>query len=399
MNSNHLQLAAELLGVRDNTIKAFAVEDIFNDNNKIEGYICHNPDHRYGALVIFSVNNVEMPPQLIYCTPKLHYPFSTNDNGDRIYHLPKIWVFTTYVKIDGTNVNAYSYADSKGKRYVTFKSRLSPILKDTRFGDFYKMWGEMLKEFPNLKTPVEVLSGEYSFSFELYGYRNPHLIKYDIGLDTKFLFAVDQKNGRVCIPNDIPDQYNNHKHVHTYLCQNEGDARDLFVEVYNDYRDEAQKFNTILDDGMIKGTEGFVFYTKALDEDKWYLFKCKPEGVEDIHWDHGCIPFNSILATVLNLVEDCENMDDFTREGVVELLKEEFSEARIIESKIRIDKAYQQVRDKLIMRDRVIELWNNCVFDRNTKSEIMRFYSCHFGRNDMRKVYTTLRELNYGDIK
>ena len=73
MNNTHLQTASELLNVKSSTLTAFNVIDIFNNNNKIEGYICHNSDHRYGALVIFSVNDVEMPPQLIYCTPKLHY--------------------------------------------------------------------------------------------------------------------------------------------------------------------------------------------------------------------------------------------------------------------------------------------------------------------------------------
>ena len=76
--------AAQLLDVPETELQEFSVQDPYNDN-KLEGYLCRRGDHRYGAVVITKVNEKEVI-QRIFATPKLHYPFTTNPHGERIFH-------------------------------------------------------------------------------------------------------------------------------------------------------------------------------------------------------------------------------------------------------------------------------------------------------------------------
>ena len=97
-----IEIGAKLLDVKSEVLSEFEVEDTFNPGNRIAGVICRQSDHRYGALVITSVNGCDVTPQVIYCTPKLHYPFGSSDEGDRTYHWPKdIKRVEVYPKLDG----------------------------------------------------------------------------------------------------------------------------------------------------------------------------------------------------------------------------------------------------------------------------------------------------------
>src|SRR3990170_4609769 len=106
-----LSLATELIGLDEKWLQPFDVEDPFNDDLRLRGFLCQKPDHRYGALVITHVNDAETP-QLILATPKLHYPFGK----DGSFHFPPIKSIHLYEKLDGTNVFAYHYQDAKGRR-------------------------------------------------------------------------------------------------------------------------------------------------------------------------------------------------------------------------------------------------------------------------------------------
>jgi hypothetical protein len=80
--------AMQLSGLEAKWLHAFEVEDPFNDNLRLRGFLSQKPDHRYGALVLTHVGNAEAP-QLILATPKLHYPFGK----DGKFHFPPIKKF------------------------------------------------------------------------------------------------------------------------------------------------------------------------------------------------------------------------------------------------------------------------------------------------------------------
>jgi len=261
--------AATFLSVAETVLEEFSTIDPFNNNNALDGFICTQSDRRYGALLIWRVNGQETTPQAIYCTPKLHYPFDKFIDG-RKYKWPKFRSVVVYEKLDGTNILCYSYTDASGNRYVTFKTRLTPVLKASKFGDFKALWDEILAAHPEVRAPREVFSGEYTFSYELYGYRNPHLILYDVALEAKFLFAVKQSDATVCLPGQFSWHPLNHVQEAT------ANSKDDLVKLYETLREEAEAKNAKADDGTIRGTEGCVFYVFT-DAGELLQYKMKPD--------------------------------------------------------------------------------------------------------------------------
>src|SRR5258705_6945510 len=118
--------AAELLKVDPKFLQPFDTTDPFNEELRLEGCLCLRPDHRYGALALLRVAG-EPAPQTIYATPKLHYPFGK----DGRFHFPPITKLSIYEKLDGTNVLAFRYRDAQGQVRVSYKLRLSAVLRNS----------------------------------------------------------------------------------------------------------------------------------------------------------------------------------------------------------------------------------------------------------------------------
>jgi len=387
--------AAQLLNKKESDLKEFCEFDIFNNNNKIRGYICvSSSSHTYGTLVIFEVNDVRVVPQVIYATPKLRYPFDSKEDG-RHYHWPRFKAINVYDKLDGTNICAYSYADASGNRYVTYKTRLTPILRGGSFGDFAGMWQELLEAYPQLKLQnVEnVLDGSFALSFELFGGRNPHLIQYHVPLDFRLLFGIRQEDHAIILPSFWEEfNLNHNENVATF----KGNA-DI-TAFYEKQREEAQAHNKEAADGTIEGTEGFVFYVTD-EHDIVHMFKCKPEMVEAIHWKSDMIPMGSIVTTVINAVEDyqvSEGEDLYKSEQffnhIVTLLKEEFTDAQIEKSHDRIKHGLMKGVDKLFLQQ-AVESALSKIDLRGTKNEVMRQMSQFFDRSQMTRVYNAMRDM------
>jgi hypothetical protein len=384
--------AANLLGRKESDLKEFCDNDPFNPGNQIRGYICMHANHCYGALVIFEVNGQPTHPQVVYGTPKLHYPFQNKDEG-REFHWPKFKAVTVYEKLDGTNILAYSYADVNGKRYVTFKTRLTPILRSGNFGDFCGMWQEILEVYPQIQNVSNVLDGTFALSFELYGGRNPHLIKYNILLDFRLLFGIRQSDWAIMLPG-LWVEHDIHVNKPKEIFKNS----ENIIEFYEKHRDTAQLYNKINEDGSIDGVEGFVFYA-TLEDGNNAMFKCKPEMVEAIHWKSDMIPMGSIVTTVINSIEDYEvaqGEDLYQSETffnhIIELLKEEFTDAQIEKSHDRIKHGFHKGLDKLFLQQMVEEALKKVNLS-GTKNEVMREMSQFFDRSQMTRVYNAMRDM------
>ncbi len=74
VDTQSVTVATQLIGLDAKWLQPFDVEDPFNNNLRLRGFLCQKPDHRYGALVITHAGEAVVP-QLILATPKLHYPF------------------------------------------------------------------------------------------------------------------------------------------------------------------------------------------------------------------------------------------------------------------------------------------------------------------------------------
>jgi len=366
-----IEKAAELLDVKENEFKEFEQEDTFNDNI-LKGVICRRSDHRYGTLILFQINE-EKTEQIIYCTPKIKYPFDRNGN----YRWPKaIDELRAWSKLDGTNICAYHY-EYKGKDYVTYKTRLKPVMANSKFGQFCSMWKELLDSQDWIEKLINN-NPDYNLSFELYGSRNPITIKYEIALATSFLFGIRRTDSAIKPPSEFKSSVD----FKTPL------SFSMFGENSTiKYQNLREVFNLENTDEL--RTEGAVFYAHINGDPSWKLFKCKPEQIEAIHWANGGISRNALWTTAINTFED---IDEPTIEDYKELLKEEFTENQINKSINRVIKNFDIAKNHMKLVWKVNSAWieaRQAGFDINhDKIGTMRFLSQFFDKKDMSKVGT-----------
>lgn len=382
--------ASQILGVESKVLREFEVLDLYNPPNILKGYLCMQSDNLYGTLVIYSVNGlIPSNPQIIYGTPKLHYPFHMSAIGTRIYNWPKFNRVKAFEKYDGTNILSYSYRDFMGKRYCTFKTRLTPIVRcvDTDSVNFKVLWDEILGKYPELRAPEAVMSGEYAFSYEMYGYKNPIVVMYNEPIEASFIFAVKQSNGEI----EPPEKFKHTKIINKCLA-NAGSDKDL-TKLYEAMREQARAKILIQDDGAIYGCEGAVLYVFA--EEKWQMFKVKPDVIEQIHWAGDSVDYHSIVSTARNALENI-SVDELTTLFVVTLLKEEFSDIQIEKSRVRIGKAIKAVKDHVYFLTFVRKIYDNCPdINKGDKGTLMRYFSQYCQKNQMRPVFTALKEMGF----
>lgn len=376
--------SASILQAYPSTLDAFSVKDNFNEGNTIEGVICNQSGHTYGAMVIWKVNGADVEPRRVYCTPKLYYPFVNGSLSGRKYRFPKYKAIRVYEKLDGTNICQFFYKDHSGTYYTTYKTRLNPMVENRKTKNFGDMWKEMLAEYPEIEAIPEELYDHFSFSYELYGNRNIHLVRYETDLDVRPIFAVNQADASIHTPDDKWGLRKDSEPVAIF--GNDADIIRLYEKMRDKARSESRK-----EGDLIAGSEGYVFYVLTPD-DKWVMYKCKSELVENRHWVSDQIPKSIIIPTVWNALE---TEDELTREKIMELLLEEFDENVVSKSVPGIDSCIEYVRNKIAFREKVMNFYTEHHLDINKdKGRAMRFFSQHFPKEEMKNVFTTLTELN-----
>lgn len=368
--------AAKLLEVKEDELFTFSTTDSFNNDNLLEGVICRKSDHRYGALVIFKINNEETE-QIIWATPKLEYPF---DRAGK-YHWPDCQEILYYEKLDGTNICSYRYLYQE-KSYTTYKTRLTAVVKDSGFSDFKSMWEEYYNENPWVKKVIDT-NFLHNLSFELFGSRNPITIQYYFPLEVNLLFAVDRTKPVVIPPSKL------HLHEDTKLPRRYSFIQDddsNLTDVYNGFRAKASEKNK---NSLL--TEGYVMYANTGDP-SWKMFKAKPEEIEKIHWTaSGVLPKNSLFTTGMNTFE---SFDEPKLENFLELLKEEYPQELLTKNTFKIQKVWVEVCVRIEFIKSVNTVWKLAIaegFDvTKDKRETMRFVSQHFPKSIMSKVGTVI---------
>ena len=320
-------------------------------------------------MLITAINNdpVEI---FVFSTPKLDYPFDRNDK----WNFPKAQEIRIYDKLDGTNIIAYSY-EYKDKRFITYKTRLSPIVKNSgRFGPFQDMLREMLQTY-NGDIEAIVKEGRYNVSFELFGARNKHLILYDIPLELTLLFYIDAQNGNILPPNTIQNNLKTPDQI-TF------DKNSNYVQLYKWLQEEDDKKIEKTEMGM-KGSEGKVWYMK-LETGKWIMYKMKPHAVEEIHWTGG-LGKNVIRATAWNVLE---NHSEITFARVKELLLETFIENDIDGKRDFIEEIIKEINETFEFEAKVLEEYQRIrISIWQDKANVMRAISPKFPKNKMKYVY------------
>ena len=336
VDAHALALATEIIGLDEKWLQPFDVGDPFNDDLRLRGFLCQKPDHRYGALAITHVGDAETP-QLILATPKLHYPFGK----DGSFHFPPIKTIHLYEKLDGTNVLAYRYQDGDAQWRLTYKLRLSPTLRNSRWGPFLDMWRELLQAHPTIPQLVE--ANGCHISFEMYGARNAHLVVYENDLAVAVLFGV-MRDASV-IPLHKLDMLG----VPGTSLFGQIAAGEDAVAKYAEIRARIEQRNRPTEDDKLTGIEGTVWYVEE-PGGRVTLWKCKPESVEAIHWALG-VNKKAVIATCWNFLE---TSDDLSYETLLPMLAEDY-ELRDIEAfRPHIEDCIRQVQNEFEFKERVL---------------------------------------------
>jgi len=352
--------------------RAFEAQDPFNPGNIVTGYIHMTGHLSYGMLYITHVNGEECE-QKIWATPKLSYPFGYSEDGEREYKWPDFTKILSTTKLDGTNVCAFKYSDAKGKKYVSYKTRRTPFMGD----DFIDLWNECLGMW-NIVVPDGM-----NLSFEMWGYKNPHLIKYDTPLEATLLFGI--KPMGLIVPADMID-------VDCPKVGGELTEGDDLNELYESDEEEMEEDLEVTDEYII-GDEGHVWY--LLDDDGHaVMMKVKPKSVRDVHWNplrNSGIPNHCIASTVINSFEETDVPD---ADLICELLAEEFEEWMIEKSRHRIEKVLAGILVKRKFKKQIIEEYREHGFDiYKDKRTCMRWFGQKYGGKAGADIYNILVSL------
>ena len=358
----------------------FEEVDVYNPQNTLKGYVNRRQGQLYGSLWITHVNGKKCE-QLIYSAPKQHYPFDKDKN----WKFPECDYIELYEKLDGTCIISYVYKDANDDVYLTYKTRLRPFLGTGRYGNFFELWNEMLKKYPEI---TDYTFDEYhNCVFELYGKRNKILIDYDIPLDTELIFTINASNGHIYSPNnsvvadDIP--------ILEQQIQKIPIVNDELEISYQDYQLMLEK-NLIIDEEnhIMKGAEGLVWY--FIKDGNAIQIKNKPPSVLKYHWSGDAIPYESIYTTVINAFE---NFDEPDYPDVAGLLKEEFDDDKIEKSRTRINKILGRVLFDKKFQYTLAEDYRKHGFDINKdKVACMRWFGKNYPKSEAHRIYNLLRQ-------
>jgi len=373
VDAQSVSIATELIGLDAKWLQPFDVQDPFNNNLRLRGFLSQKPDHRYGALAITHVAEAEMA-QLILATPKLHYPFGK----DGSFHFPPIKRLHLYEKLDGTNVFAYRYRDLEGQWHQTYKLRLAPTLRNSRWGAFLDMWQELLQRHPMI--PQLVAANDCHMSFEIFGARNTHLVVYERDLSVAALFGV-RRDASV-----VPLYKLNLLDVPSAPLFGEIVAGEDPVAKYAEIRAQMEKRNRPTEDDKMTGIEGTVWYVEE-HEGRVSLWKCKPESVEAIHWALG-INKTAVIATCWNFLETSDHLN---YETLLPLLAEDYEPRDIEAFRPHIEECISHVEHEFEFKERALEEYDKLgVSIHADKATAMRALSKHFPRGEMKKVYAII---------
>lgn len=357
--------------------RSFIETDPFNPQNTLVGKICHEQGEEYGKVILTQVNDQECY-QVIHSTPKMYYPFNKQGN----FYFKKLSTpAIAYVKYDGTNIIGYSYF-YHGNQYVTYKTRLNPVLKSGRFGNFYDMWCEILQKYPQISQII--LEENVNLSFELYGILNKILIIYPFRLDIRLLFGITTNNHII-----LPERFSKHK-IPIAERYSEFKVNTNFVKTYNDLRDKLEKLNEVRSNSEIVGLEGLVIYQLTEDATTWKQWKLKPESIFKIHTKPG-ISKKDIMITCYNTLENID-IDGITFEVVKNLLLEEYTENEIIRNEYKIKQVIKEVKEELRLRHAIITTYKDLNLSiKKDKAHTMRTLSRYFPNSKMGYVYTVVK--------
>ncbi len=356
------------------------------------GYLCRQESERLGTLALTQVEGRERL-EFIAGMPKVPYPYQ-RDRHDQVQLVipipPRATDARFTLKLDGTCILFYALRDEEGTVLeVIPRTRLQPVLKPSRWGD----WNALLAEALHDPTPVEraVREQGVTLAFELWGYRNPHLVSYDTDLALTLHTGIRHRRllafphlAQIARRYDLP--------LVESIQVATPDAEGL-AAAYRAWQEKMETVNTAAGaDRYVQ--EGAVLVVSTARTARYY--KCKPPSIEEIHWRTDQSIGREVIRQALHKM--WENGYDFASGRVDDLIAElekDFHRPYVEQQEELIRRVWVEYVVELQKKEWLRGLVEQSGFDPRDTPNLMRYLSQHYPRKEMRWVYSAVMEL-YG---
>lgn len=360
------------------------------------GYLCRQESEKFGMLAIAELDGVERL-EFVYAMPKIHYPYAKESDaaGEEILRVeipvPPDAVDARFThKLDGTAIIFYPLTAADGRVLeVVPRTRLQPVVSPSRWGN----WNQLIAEAMPDRSAVEraVTQERVILIFELWGYRNAHLVTYTTPLAMTLHTGVH--NGQVISYSrlsEIAERYG--LPLVDSVAVLSPDSAGL-AQAYQRLQAEMEAINQAAGEETFAEEGAILMLSTAENATLW---KCKPPSVEEIHWAAGAGLSKANIEQALHKM--LENGYDFLTGSVADLkseLESDFEPTQIEYAAPLVTEVYNDFVEEQKRRVRLRQLVDESGLNLTNLPNLMRVLSAHYPKNQMGWVYATVKRM-YG---
>jgi hypothetical protein len=356
------------------------------------GYLCRQESEWLGTLALTQVEEQERL-ELVAGMPKIHYPYQRDRHGQPQLVIPippRATDARFTVKLDGTCIIFYALCDEEGNVLeVIPRTRLQPVLKSSRWGD----WNALLDKALPDRAPVELAVREQgvTLAFELWGYRNPHLVSYETPLALTLHTGLRHQR-LLAFPRltQIARRYDFSLVESIQVAR--PDAAGL-ATAYRAWQEKMEAANAAAGaDRYVQ--EGAVLVISTARTACYY--KCKPPSIEEIHWRADQSIGREVIWQALHKMrEDGYDFADGQVEDQMAELEKDFQRPHVEQQEELIPRVWVEYVVELQKKEWLRGLVEESGLDPRDTPNLMRYLSQHYPRKEMRWVHRAVVEL-YG---
>ena len=356
------------------------------------GYLCRQESDKLGMLAITRLGGQERL-EFIPAMPKIHYPYIQDREGRLQVSIPvpiNIVDARFTVKLDGTAIIFYPLTDAQGQVLeVIARTRLLPVLAPSRWGDWLGLLADVL---PN-RAPVEAAVREQHvvLVFELWGHRNPHLVRYEqplaLTLHTAIRHRKPVSHQRLA---DIAQRYG--LALAPTLEAAAPDPAGL-ATAYRRWQARLEAENQAAGQDVFV-QEGAILVLSTVETATYW--KCKPPSIEEIHWQAGQrISKEIVRQALLKLLENGYDFAAGRVEDVQAALEGDFDPQQVAAEAELIGRTYLDFVIEIQRQAWLRSLVDSSGLNPHDLPALMRHLAPHYPRKEMGWVYATVKTL-YG---
>jgi len=356
------------------------------------GYVCRQESAWLGMLAVTQLAGEERL-EFIPAMPKISYPYERHPDGTRlVISAPQNIVDARFnLKLDGTCIIFYALRDKQNQALeIIPRTRLLPVLGHSRWGD----WNALLVEALPDRTPVEraVREQNVALAFELWGYRNPHLIRYATPLALTLHTVVrERKIASYRLLADLAHRYGLDLIPSIEVVEPSAEA---LVAAYRRWQAEMERRNLAAGEATYV-EEGAVLMLSTPRTASY--FKCKPPSIEEIHFQPDQhIGKEHIQQAILKLLESGHDpVADPAVEPLLAELEKDFDALEVQGQRKLVERVWQEFMVEQARQEWLKQQVLESGVAPTERVALLRHLSAHYARSEMSWVYNTLKAL-YG---